>query len=192
LGGTPVILAPGGDVLRASDGRRLATGLPMCHLGGSPVARGDVVYATYGLPDKRGMVAATRLTLAGDTVTATPLFATERKMYNIASPVLMGDALLVYNYHHLGLYDAQSGSALPFDTGLKLKGDGHALWPSPAVAGDVALFTTNAGMIQVMAVARTWKPIATAQLDPMTASPWFQGVRTYLRTTKALYCFGRQ
>jgi hypothetical protein len=190
--GTRLILVPGGDVLRASDGKRLAERIPVCSMGGTPVCSGPVIYGAWNGPEKKAYTSGYRLALQGDTVSVTNLFNTERSGFAIASPLVAGDALLVLNAGGLTAYDPVIGAAQPYPSKVKMTGNGHTFWPSPTLAGNVVVLPLNGGEIHVFATGRTWNPIATATLDPMTACPWFQGARTYFRTNKALCCFGNK
>lgn len=71
---------------------------------------------------------------------------------------------------------------------------GHTVWheyPMPHVAGRHIFTGDRNGYAAVYEIDPPWKRVALNRLDPeWHSSPFFQGDRIYIRTTRALYCVG--
>ncbi len=139
VGGLAVVLTPAGEVVRASDGVVLASGLSQHPWFNAPVVDGDLVWWVGGqaTPARgfRASARALRLVREGDRVVATPhidvALASRDRFY--AGPVVFGDRVVaVDNVGHLVAIDRHSGAV---GVELELAGLGQ-VWASPLVVGD--------------------------------------------------------
>lgn len=64
-------------------------------------------------------------------------------------------------------------------------------YASPIIAGDRVYLVTERGIVQILAAARTCKPLGKVEMnDDIMATPAFVGKCLYLRSDKYLYCIG--
>jgi hypothetical protein len=196
LADTLVVVTEGGDVVRASDGKVLASGVG---LGGSStaVANANVVY----LCDDKAL-AAIELTLNGDAVVAkelwkTTLVTTAGNSYGVwASPVLKDGLIYAVEGRAEGfVLDAANGQVvhkfLPLDPQTKKA----ECYPSLAIAGSyIYIGDAKKGSFGVVRPGRDARQVAlTPPLgETLNSSPFFAGNRLYLRSQSAVYCFGEK
>lgn len=214
LGGTEVVFLPGGFVLRVSDGRILAQGIGWMAGADNPVAVGDVLYLRnaqdgggYGGKVPAG-ISAVRLALAGDTVTATTLWQTEKAGDAGFERGLVAADGLVFGTCKRGVavLDAATGAVIKTTTAAV------GSW-NLIVAGNCLISANdNDGRFTVLSADRDLKPLGGGQLDREVKKPadmWHyrnengewgvapatlpivpMGDRLLVRTWFNLYCLG--
>jgi outer membrane protein assembly factor BamB len=183
ISGTDVVITPGGDVIRASDGKILAAkvaGLEYC----APLVDGPMVYFV-----QNGGKAIRLSATDGETVKAEVVWTTEpKKERYYASPVLH-DGLLyaVTQQGDFSVIDAANGQVV-CEKKLNL---GGTFYPSITMAGDRLYVSGDSGNTVVLQPGREYKELARNSLEPFRSNPVFVGGRIYVRTLKGLFCIGK-
>lgn len=197
VGGVGVIATPDGRLVRASDGRELASKLgDIWYVG--PVIRDNVLYVIgsrgeHGTP---GSVSAAAWSLAADGqggVRATALWsrklATSERLY--VPPVVHGGFAYVLTIDSvLHVLDARTGA----DVGSLSLDDGSPLgtFPSPTIAGDKLFLGWESGRWAAVSLGPRPVRVAGGKLpENGRATPVFEGGSVYVRTSAALYRYDR-
>ncbi|MEZ5299919.1 MAG: hypothetical protein R3F11_04505, partial [Verrucomicrobiales bacterium] len=184
VGGTEVIVHPAGAILRAGDGRILASDL-FALTESSPVVDGDAIYAhengmlkAFGLPAKL----AEPLAVAKRWETAAP-----RGQYQIASPVAHDG--LIYTASIKGdwqVTDAKTGE-VAYSKRLPFAG---RVYVSVQLAGGRLFVTDQTGKTYVLKPGRAYAEDGVNELDYHPTSSAFAGGRRFVRTHRHLICVG--
>jgi outer membrane protein assembly factor BamB len=183
LGTRHAILTPGGDIVRAHDGKIVASGVAKMPWT-SPIVEDGVVYVV----DEKGATAfklPTRLPLQ---LKVERLWSTEVKKERYYASAIYLDGLL-YNVTQSGflvVFDASSGETV-YEQRLPLSG---TVYPSPCLAGKHLIVSSDSGKMVVVEPGRTYKEVAQNMLESLRSCPTFDGNRMYVRTFKHLYCIG--
>ena len=146
-------------------------------------------YYRAALDSENGMLAI-RLGGSGDMSDKAIRWKYQRSVPQLPSPLLFGGVLYMVN-------DNGIITTLNPDTGALIKQGRLTGAPGPHFASPVAadghiFFTTEAGAVVVVAPGGDLTPLAINDLGEDTyATPAFADGRIYVRTTAALYAFGR-
>jgi outer membrane protein assembly factor BamB len=183
VGDTDVVITPGGQAVRASDGKTLATGLPDLKYA-SPLRHEDVIYFV-----DESVRAAYRIApaIVDDKLAFTELWKIPQKTERFyASPVIQ-DGLL-----H-SLTQRSEYTAWKIDTGeavLEHKADlgGGTVYPSPVLAGGNLYLSSDTGVVQVVKPGPQWQELARNSLEPSRSTPVFIDNRVYIRGMTHLWC----
>jgi outer membrane protein assembly factor BamB len=196
LGDTPTVVTDGGDVIRAADGKILASEIG---IGGAStaVAGGNVVF----LCDDKA-IAAVELTLRGDTATAkelwkTTLVTTAGGSYGVwSSPLLLDGLIYAVEGRAEGfVLDAKTGQLLHKFLPLHPQTKKAECYSSLAYAGGhIFVGDSKKGYFGIVHPGRDARVVAlTPPLgETINSSPFFAGNRLYLRTQVAVYCIGEK
>lgn len=194
VGGVPVVFTPAGQLLRATDGKVLASDLgDLWYLG--PYVSGDRVYYLGAVGDAHaridGGVPAVAWDLAADGaggVTATKRWETRiavnQRFY--ASPIVY-DGLLYWTSREgtLVVVDPDTGASVyTRDLSDELKGEA---WPSPVAAAGRIYVASDNGVTLTVKAGRTFELLGRGRLERMRGSPVFVGDRVYARGLDNLY-----
>lgn len=119
---------------------------------------------------------------------STPLWTYDRATPYVPSPVLVdGLVYMVKDGAILTCMNAATG-AVTKQARLPATGSYYA---SPVAAGKLVYTVSRDGNACVLRSAPEWEVLSTASLDEVCmATPALSGGRVYLRSEKALYCFG--
>jgi outer membrane protein assembly factor BamB len=192
IGDMPVLVAPGGEVVRVRDGKVLATDLGRCEYV-TPVCRGRVVYFIDGdaraveLPDQ-----------AADAIKVKPLWTQDLDGEFIASPVVDGG--LVYTVNTTGTYyvlDAVTGKIV-IEKELSLPAPEKSTrvakcYPNVTLAGSLLFVGDDGGGSLWLRPGRAYAEAARNLLpDGAAGTPAFADGRLYLRGGGQLYCIGEK
>ena len=181
VAGEDVIVTGGGDLVKVADGTIVARQLVNLPWGGALVQDG-VVYAC----DENG-ARATRLpdALAPDLKLEPLWTATPKKDRYYASPTCHEGLLYVLNQRgFLTVLDAQSGQTV-YERDLQL---GGTAFPSPVLAGNRLLFSSDSGKTVILEAGREGKELGRNQLDGFRSTPVPVGERLLIRTLKSVVC----
>jgi len=186
LGKLNLLVTDGGEVVNAADGKTVANTMKLTFC--SPLAKDDVVYCA-----DLGKAQAFRLT-ADDKgqVTAKMLWETNASGdRHYASPLLADGFLYLVNKDSvLDVVDAKTG-AVAYQKKLGL---GGTVYPSPVLAGNAVIVSSDNGKSAVLKPGATYEEIARCTLDPFRSTPVCSGARMYVRTCSPkdskLYCIG--
>jgi outer membrane protein assembly factor BamB len=179
-----VVITPTGDIVRVSDGTRLATELSSVEFCAPIVDDGRVYFIQCGGK-------ALKLSPgASDTITAEELWKTkplDDRYY--ASPVLHeGLIYAVTRANMFSLIDAKNGQVV-YEKKLDLgKGD---VFPSVTLAGRHLFVSNSNGTTLVLEPGREYKDLSKNTLEAFRSSPVFLGQRMYIRGLQNLYCIGQ-
>jgi hypothetical protein len=191
-----LVVTPGGELLRASDGKAAAGGLHALWYTG-PVVDGDRLFflgsqnAEYG-PDTHTATRAFRL---ASGAAPAPLWSGQLPgLRYYATPLVDGDLVhLAAENGDLLTIDARTGtlvSRLP--PGAPASGTtvtSGTVFASPVIAGD-HLFVNydHSGLMLVYRRGATPTLVAKNEFEPVLATPYFSGKRMYVRSSAALSC----
>ena len=182
MGDDGVVVTPGGDVLRLSDGKVLASQLsPMDYSG--PVVDNGVVYFIQA----KGK--AVKLPAAGDTNAPTVLWQTNPTNDRYYASPICHDGL-IYAIMQQGIFsviDATNG-AVVFEK--KLGFGGGTVFPSICLASNRLFVSSDNGRTIVMEPGREPKEAVTNKIEEFRSTPVFVGSRIYIRGLRNLYCIG--
>ena len=146
-------------------------------------------YYRAALDSENGMLAI-RLGGKGDMTETAVRWKYQRSVPQLPSPLLYGGVLYMVN-------DNGIVTTLNPETGTivrqgRLTGAFGPHFASPVAADGHIFFTTEAGAVVVVAPGGDLTPLAINELGEETyATPAFADGRLYVRTTAALYAFGR-
>jgi outer membrane protein assembly factor BamB len=189
IGGVAYVATPEGHIVRVDDGQTVAEGISdLCYA--SPVVEGhNVFYAgdEYG-NNLHGF--ATAIALPDSPAEPfrprqlwTRSFGSEN--YYASALVARGRLFMVDRAAHLTVLDARTGATVLTRT---LASPSEEIWSSPALAGDDIFFFDQSGAAVVLSDRPPFEEVARNTLEPMHASPVFEGRRLYLRGQENLYC----
>ena len=198
LNDTLVLVTPMGQVVRASDGKVLATDI-VKDLGGdeysiSPIVEDSVAYFI----DEKA--SAAKLTLTGDSVKSELLWQIETKEPAFASPVIKdGVIYAIGKSANYTVIDAKTGKKLlekvldlPPANGTSDTHDNAVVYPSVTLGGTSLFMGNDKGDTFVVAAQPDYKELGRNTLPEGTgASPVMSGSALYLRSGRMLYCFGK-
>jgi hypothetical protein len=153
------------------------------------LSRDEWAYYRAALDSENGMLAI-RLGGSGDMTDTAIRWKYQRSVPQLPSPLLYGRVLYMVN-------DNGIVTTLNPDTGAVIKQGRLTGAPGPVFASPIAadghiFFTTEAGAVVVVAPGGDLTPKVVNVLNEDTyATPAFADGRIYVRTTEALYAFGR-
>ncbi len=186
--GVELIISATGDVVRASDGKKLTekkTKISKLSFG-SPVVLDGVVYfserggAAIKLPAKVGEK------FVGEKVWEGLKIKGDR--YYASSLVHDGLIYAITRYGQLTVVDAKTGETV-YTQKCKLPKKAE-VYSSITLAGKYVYVSIDSGVTIVLAPGREYKEVAVNQLETFRSCPVFAGKRMYIRGYKNLYCIG--
>lgn len=188
IGKEAMIVTPGGEVVRAQDGKVLAEELGRCS-NATPLCIGRTIYyfdeeaIAVELPEKVTEPLKTR-----------KLWTVDLGGEFFASPILHQG--LLYSINRGGTFyalDAKEGKVV-IEKDLRLPraprpAVAPTFYPSPVLAGEMLLLSHNGGGSAWLAPGRTFKEMARNVLDAGAAgTPAVAGKQVFLRGGAYLYC----
>ena len=191
IGDVDVIVTPGGDAVRASDGALLASDLGRCAYS-SPLVQGRIVYfidksiSAVQLPEK-----------AGDQIEGKELWFEDLSGEFYASPVIHDGRIYAVNRSaEFFVIDAKTGKTRLQKT-LDLPPAGGTatpnVYPSVCLAGKRLFVGNDAGEAIMLELGDEGKAVEVNSLPAGSGStPVFADRRIYVRGGKILYCIGAQ
>jgi outer membrane protein assembly factor BamB len=192
VGDAPVLVTAGGDVVRARDGKVLASGLGRCEYV-TPVCRSRIVYFIDA--DARAVELPEQ---AADTIKVKPLWTQDLDGEFIASPVVDGG--LVHTVNTTGTYyvlDAATGKIV-IEKELSLPAPEKSkrvakCYPSVTLAGSQLFVGDDGGGSLWLRPGRAYNEAGRNLLpDGAAGSPVFTSGRLYIRGGSYLYCIGEK
>jgi outer membrane protein assembly factor BamB len=183
IGEEQVVVTPGGDIVKASDGTLLASKLSKLAYCAPIAADGTAYFIQRGgkairLPDAIGEEFKTELAWTADEIQGDRYYG---------SPVLLDGLIYAVNQKsHFTVIDAATGKSV-YDKKLDL---GGTVYPSITHAGGYLYVSGENGVTAVLAPGREFKEIARNKLEKFRGCPVFSGKRMYVRGMKHLYCIG--
>jgi outer membrane protein assembly factor BamB len=183
VGGKPVVITANGEIIRASDGRILASKLGGLSFNGPVVSDGVVFFANDNEVRAHRLPAEMADTLAVSQVWKAP--APGGRSY--ASPVCHGGLLYVMSDSgKMFILDAATGEKVK-EVALQLQG---TCYSSPAIAGNALIVASEGGSVAAFEAGRDCKETGRLKVDGLRSSPSIDGDRLYLRTMGGVSCFG--
>jgi outer membrane protein assembly factor BamB len=175
-----LIVTPGGEIVRADDGKVLASGLSNLEYC-APIVDKDVAYFIQA--------GGKAVNLAG-SIRPETLWQTNpiSDRYYASPAVHDGLIYAVTQAGEFSVIDAKTGAVLRRKK-LEL-GPNSTVYSSVTLAGNFLYVTGENGATVVMEAGRDTREIARNQLDRLRSSPVFVGNYMYIRTRDKLYCIG--
>jgi outer membrane protein assembly factor BamB len=153
------------------------------------LTRDEWAYYRAALDSENGMLAI-RLGGSGDMSDKAIRWKYQRSVPQLPSPLLYGGVLYMVNDNGIiTLLDPATGAVIRQG---RLTGAPGPHFASPTAADGHVFFTSEAGAVVVVSPGADLTPLAVNELAEDTyATPAFADGRVYVRTTAALYAFGR-
>jgi outer membrane protein assembly factor BamB len=153
------------------------------------LSRDEWAYYRAALDSENGMLAI-RLGGSGDMSDTAIRWKYQRSVPQLPSPLLYGRVLYMINDNGIvTILNPETGALLEQ---RRLTGAPGAVFASPVAADGHVLFTTEAGAVVVAAPGADLSIKAVNDLNEDTyATPALADGRIYVRTTSALYAFGK-
>lgn len=181
VGGADAAVAPGGEIVRAGDGKVLARakGAPF----NAPAADGGAVY----FADQNVWAVRIADKIENDAVAVTQIWKTATSgARHYPSPLV----------HEGIVYDMNEGSELAALSAAdgkllykqKLEIKGTTAYPSLVLAGKALLASAENGTTVIVQPGAEFKELGRNTLEPFRATPVPQGKRLYIRAMKRMYC----
>ncbi|MEK6797318.1 MAG: PQQ-binding-like beta-propeller repeat protein [Spirochaetota bacterium] len=187
-GGIDVLFTDGGEIVSALDGKTLSTNGLRSEFG-SPLAIGNIVYvasadhaAAFSIEVNAGVITPVKLWQTG---------VAKERYY--ATPLIHDGLMYIINQTSVfTVLDAATGEKCYEQ---KLSGMGATIFPSPVIAGNVVIVSSENGRSAILAPGREYKELARAAIDPFRSTPVCDGARMYIRCANEkgvsrLYCIG--
>ena len=153
------------------------------------LTRDEWAYYRAALDSENGMLAI-KLGGSGDMTDKAIRWKYQRSVPQLPSPLLFGGVLYMVNDNGI-ITTLNPGTGALIKQG-RLTGAPGPHFASPTAADGHIFFTSEAGAIVVVAPGGDLTPIAVNELKEDTyATPAFADGRVYVRTTAALYAFGK-
>ena len=185
IGGQDVVITPySGDVIRVSDGRKLASGIARLQYA-TPVVDGDTVYFIEKIARK------VRLRPAGDGVKAETLWTAKIKGSRHYSSAVVDNGLIyaASREGHFAVIDDETGDVL-LQERLNIGGGKNSVYSSLVLGGNYLYIGSVGGVTVVLEPGRAFEEVARNRIEGYRSSPVFDGDRMYVRTFRHLYCIG--
>ena len=187
IGDTDVVITPGGDIVRVSDGEILAAKVGKLTYA-TPVIKDGVVYFI-----EKKATAAKLPDVAGETIKPQQLWTAKIKGTRHYASAVVHDGLIyaVSREEYLNVLDAATGEVL-YERKMNMGKGIDSAYPSVTLAGKYIYVGCQEGVTVVLAPGRTYKEVARNSLEKYRSSPVFIGSKMYLRCLKNLYCIGEK
>lgn len=181
-GDVEVLVTAGGDVVRVSDGKVLASKLSSLDYC-APILNGDTVYFV-----QNGGKAIRLTAPEGDTMTPAVLWETKPVSNRYYASPLYHEGLIyaIVQGGALSVIDAATGAVVA-EKKIELKG---LAYPSLCLAGNAILAGSDGGSTVVIKPGKDAEVLGRNMLEGHRGSPVAAGDRLYLRGFKHLYCIG--
>lgn len=182
IGDVPVLVSPGGSIVRAGDGAVLATKL--FGLGNnSPIVSGSMIYAM-----EPGNFRALRLPeVMADAIEVESVWETRgTRQRTFASPLLHNGQ--IYTVTESGIFEVTSAETGKLLERRRMEFEKGRVYASVTAAGSLIFIGCDSGETSVLQAGGDYEEVARNRGESYTASPVFAGRRAFLRTKSHLYC----
>lgn len=182
VGGESLLVTANGEVIRASDGKVLASNLGGLNYS-SPTTKDGVIFFAND-----GETKAYRLPAElGESFKPTLLWKAPSPRGRIyASPVCHGGLLYVVSDNgQMFIMDAASGEKVK-EVALQMQGTSYT---SPVIVGNVLVAGSEGGVLAAFEAGREVKETGRLKLDGVRSTPAVVGDRLYVRTMGGVSCF---
>lgn len=186
VAGVDIAITPVGDVFRAEDGKKLASGIGKLEYA-TPVVQDGVVYFI----EKKATAVQLPATI-GEKFEAQELWVTRAEgSRHYASPVIHDGLIYALSREEkFTILDAASGEVVhEQDLDLGEKSGSNSAYASVTLAGGKLFIGAENGTTVVLEPGRSYQEIARNKVEGFRSSPVFAGDRMYLRAFDFLYCF---
>jgi outer membrane protein assembly factor BamB len=149
-------------------------------------------YYRAALDSENGMLAI-RLGGSGDTTDTAVRWKYQRSVPQLPSPLLFENVLYMVNDNCIATaLDPATGALIAQGRPTGVSARARGCYASPVAADGHVFITSEAGMVAVLAPGGGLAPVASNDLgEDVYATPAFADGRMYIRTTQALYAFGK-
>lgn len=185
IGDVDVVVHPGGNVFRVSDGAIVAKGLGSTGPNSPLIQDGQVFFVAgqvrgYALPTSSEIPAKWEQLWKGPNL--------KGGGYWFPSPILHEGLIYALNASSIfSVVDAKTGELVDE---RRLDFGGGQSYPSITLAGNRLYVSSDNGTTIVLEPGREYKELARNSLETFRSSLVFEGQRMYVRTTKGLWCLG--
>lgn len=185
IGKTDVAFFANGRVVRLTDGKVL-TRVPTTLADASPTVHQGVAYYVgtnaFAFPFP---------TEAGDSLTLDASWNTSQQGSRFYASAVVHDGLIysVSTNYVLNVREASTGKTVYVK---RLELGREPVWASVCVAGSFVYVSSRDGVTLVLRTGREFKQVARNTLAYFISTPVFHRNQIYIRTSKHLYCIGRE
>ncbi len=192
--GTPAVLStPKGELVITADGRRIRA-RDGAVLGGSdpltyytsPVVAGGRIYVTGATSDDAGRPAARAARWSSDGASAPDWNAPLDEARHHVSPIVVGGLLYALSVRGVLRVIRASDGAPMYEQKLDLERPQASL----SLAGDRLFLFDAEGVSLVLRAGPRFEQVGRNTLEPLRATPFFEGSAIYVRTHDHLYRLG--
>jgi len=186
IGGIKIIATSLGDIIRVSDGAKLASGLYSLPFS-SPIIQDGVI---YGADQEGGFAIKLPETIDGDKISTEVLWENNPPSDRYySSPILVDNILYTINRgQQISAIDAITGDILYTQ---RIEYDrGNQLYGSFSFVADHLFVGHDNGQIAVLKPGREYQIVTINTLEASRSTPVFDGSRILLRTEQNLYNIG--
>ncbi len=195
IGDVDVVLSTDGKIIRAADGKVLASDIIKLTYS-SPVVQDGVVY--YIQEGCKAIRLPKEATEAFQPEVLWEIPAKPKKGQNnrteiryYSSPIVHDG--LIYSttrYKEFIVIDAENGEVV-YEKKLEIGRKKDQMYPSLVLAGGLLFVTCDNGETIVLTPGREYKEIARNTLKPFRSTPVFLGDKMYVRARRNFYCIGK-
>ncbi|MES2923866.1 MAG: PQQ-binding-like beta-propeller repeat protein [Verrucomicrobiota bacterium] len=193
LDGKAYIFTARGELIRASDGKKLPSenlkgiAKPFCFFN-TPSVIGNRIYTAHGSEGEQGEANAYEIPTTAELLEKDglkKLWHTEISKNRYYSSPLVHEGLvyLISREYQMQALDAASGEIAYSE---KIKGFTGTAYPSLTLVGSVIFVGAEDGSAAFVKPGRTFQEISRTKVDPYRSTPIFDGELCYLRTQEKL------
>lgn len=183
VGDVPVVVSPGGSIVRVGDGAVVAKKL--FGLGNnSPIVAGSMIYAM-----EPGRFKALRLpNVMTDEIEVETVWETRgTRQRTFASPLLHNGQ--IYTVTESGIFEVTSAETGKLLERRRMEFEKGRVYSSIAAAGNLIFIGCDSGETAIIQAGGDYEEIARNRSEGYSASPVFSGRRVFIRAKSNLYCF---
>lgn len=187
IGNVPVIITPAGEVIRASDGHKLARNIGELEYA-VPLVEDRTIYFI----EKKAVAVRLPPTADGSSIDVERLWQVRvnGSRHYASSLVYQGLIYALSREEILTVLDARTGEKI-YEQTVDLGGrKPNSAYPSITLAGDYLFLGSESGRTIVIKPGRTYDEVAVNDLELYRSTPIFDGSRMYLRGKSKLWCIG--
>ncbi len=193
LGGKHYLFTARGELIRASDGKKLPSeelkgiAKPWCFFN-TPSVIGNRIYTAHGSEGEQGEAHAYEIPESAELLEKNGLNKlwdkeVSKNRYYSSPLVHEGIVYLISREYQMQALDAATGAQIYSE---KIKGFSGTAYPSLTLAGKSIFVGEENGAAAFIKPGRTFEEIARTKVDPYRSTPIFDGELTYLRTQEKL------
>ena len=182
VGDVPIVISPGGSIVRAGDGAVVASKL--FGLGNnSPIVAGQIIYAM-----EPGRFKALRLpAVMADAIEVETVWESRgTRQRTFASPLLHNGE--IYTVTESGIFEVTSAETGKLLERRRMEFEKGRVYASISAAGNLIFIGCDSGETAIIRAGGDYEEIARNRTEGYSSTPVFSGRRAFIRAKSHLYC----